>query len=92
MSDFSYSYFNTEMEKMSIPDLKELIERAKDLIFKKEEKQKQNDEIDLFMSEICSKKSIIVKPKRNLRQTLSEIETLNVDKKLIDELRSEDIL
>lgn len=91
MSDISYSYFS-EMEKMSIPDLKELIERAKTLLFKKEEKQKQNDEIDLFMSEICSKKSTIIKPKRNLRQTLSEIETLNVDKKMIDELRSKDIL
>lgn len=39
MSDFAYSYFNSEMEKMSIPDLKELIERAKALLFKKEKEQ-----------------------------------------------------
>ncbi|MBR4630321.1 MAG: hypothetical protein IKO57_07770 [Treponema sp.] len=43
MSDFALSYFNTELDKLDVPSLKQILEKVKTLIAKKEAKQ---DEID----------------------------------------------
>lgn len=35
MSDFAYAYFSTEMDKLELPQLEEIFEKAKRLILKK---------------------------------------------------------
>jgi len=46
MSDFAYAYFNTEMEKLDISDLKAIIEKAKSLIFKRENEVSVDSNVD----------------------------------------------
>lgn len=36
MSDFALAYFNTELDKLDVPSLKEILEKVKSLIAKKE--------------------------------------------------------
>ena len=43
MSDFALAYFNTELDKLDVSSLKQILEKVKALISKKEAKQ---DEID----------------------------------------------
>ena len=43
MSDFAFAYFNTELDKLDVPSLKQILEKVKTLIAKKEAKK---DEID----------------------------------------------
>jgi hypothetical protein len=37
MSDFTYAYFSTELDKLSLPDLEQLFEKIKGLIAKQKE-------------------------------------------------------
>lgn len=43
MSDFALAYFNTELDKLDLPSLKQILEKVNSLISKKEAQQ---DEID----------------------------------------------
>ena len=37
MSDFAYEYFNTELDKLPLSELKKIYEKVKSLIFAKDE-------------------------------------------------------
>lgn len=46
MSDFAYAYFSTEMEKLELPQLEEIFEKAKRLILKKKKKITIDSEVE----------------------------------------------
>ena len=35
MSDFAYAYFNTELDKLAVPELKQIFEKVKSLLSSK---------------------------------------------------------
>lgn len=35
MSDFAYAYFNTELDKLDVPDLENILQKVKSLLLKK---------------------------------------------------------
>ncbi|MBP5157086.1 MAG: hypothetical protein ILP18_04350 [Treponema sp.] len=47
MSDFAYAYFSTELDKLSLPDLEQLLEKIQALIAKKLEKKVSKEEAAL---------------------------------------------
>ena len=47
MSDFAYAYFSTELEKLSLPDLEQLLEKIQGLIAKQREKKISREEAAL---------------------------------------------
>lgn len=46
MSDFAYAYFSTEMEKLELPQLEEIFEKAKRLILKKKKEITIDSEVE----------------------------------------------
>lgn len=46
MSDFAYAYFSTEMDKLELPQLEEIFEKAKRLILKKKKKITIDSEVE----------------------------------------------
>lgn len=47
MSDFAYAYFSTELDKLSLPDLEQLLEKIQGLIAKQQEKKVSKEEAAL---------------------------------------------
>ena len=46
MSDFAYDYFNSELDKLDIPSLQEILDKVQRLLLNKKAEQSDNAQID----------------------------------------------
>lgn len=53
MSDFAYAYFSTEMDKLELPLLEEIFEKAKRLILKKKTTEMEFEGVTVDAEEVA---------------------------------------
>lgn len=46
MSDFAYAYFNTELDKLDVPDLENILQKVKSLLLKKKSENYEDSQAD----------------------------------------------